>query len=436
MFPNIEKIEKKRLPGFYIDLFVSFLMIFSVVIFNNSLTSLKPLGIMLLLGTFYLVYKSRKNSQLLIFSGLITYVNISVCFGDILQLQNTLGFESLSWQMTLRNSEYNVLAAKSLVLVVAIINIFLNTLFIEKVSESVDIEKKDNQYIFFGGFLILMIFWFFGYGGSMGNTYESNTRTIYEYSIIIFIVVWFYSGSSKFKEYLLYGFVVLYVVQSLIRGDRSSAFPMIIALFILKNFKINLKTLILLAVMGITASNAISAYRLSFSLSNFIDVFTSKYGISSLLSDTVSQSYYTGISIIFSGNYVMDSSKYFLNFLGGIIFGGSFENADVGAISYSYSMNKGGGFFFSWFYFWFGILGVFIGSIILGMILRMFFSSKNNYMKLYTVCLIAMTLRWYLYTPFVLFRTVIFMFSLLLIFCFCIDKLTRNRKPGENYEYK
>ncbi|WP_026830238.1 hypothetical protein [Exiguobacterium antarcticum] len=422
------KIKKNELPGLYVDIFVSCLMFSTIVLLDNSLSSLKPIGVMLLIGTFYLLYKARKNSQLLIFFGLITYVNVSVAFGDLLQVKDTLGYETLFWQTSLRNSEFNVLAAKSLLLVISVINLFLNSKFIKKIEVERKIEKKDNKYIFFGGLIVLFTFWFFGYGGSMGNTYESNTRTIYEYSILVFIVVWFYSGNSKVHQYLLYFFVALYVIQSLIRGDRSSAFPMLIALILVNNYKINLKYLFLLAFSGITVSNIVSAYRLSFSINDFFNVFMTKYGLSSLLSDTVSQSYYTGISIIFSGNLIENSSKYFPNFLAGIVFGGGFNNADVGAISYNYAINKGGGFFFSWFYFWFGILGVLVAAIFLGYLLRMFFVSNNNYLKLYTICLISMTLRWYLYTPFVLFRTVLFIFTLLLILCFVIEKLTVRKK--------
>lgn len=422
------KIKKSDLSGLYADIFVSCLMFLTIVLLDNSLSALKPIGAMLLSGTFYLLYKSRNNSQLLIFFGLITYVNISVVFGDLWMLEDALGYESLVWQMSLRNSEFNVVAAKCLLIVIAVINLLLNSKFIKKIEVDKKIEKKDNKYIFFVGLITLLIFWFFGYGGSMGNTYESNTRTIYEYSILVFIVVWFYSGESKIKQYLLYLFVVLYVIQSLIRGDRSSAFPMIIALILVNNYKINLKYLLLLAISGITMSNVISAYRLSFSLKDFFNVFMDKYGASSFLSDTVSQSYYTGISIVFSGNLISDSIKFFPNFLAGIIFGGGFENADVGAISYNYSMNKGGGFFFSWFYFWFGISGVVVASIFLGYLLRWFFISNNNYLKLYTVCLISMTLRWYLYTPFVLFRTVLFIFTILLCTCFVVEKLTVRKK--------
>lgn len=438
------KIKKNELSGLYTDIFISFLMLSTIVLSDNSLSSLKPIGVMLLIGTFYLLYKSRKSSQLLIFFGLITYVNVSVAFGDLLQVKDTLEYESLVWQMSLRNSEFNVLAAKSLLLVMSVLNLFLNSKFIKKIEVNRKIERKDNKYIFFGGLIVLLIFWFFGYGGSMGNTYESNTRTIYEYSILVFIAVWFYSGESKTRQYLLYLFVFLYVVQSLIRGDRSSAFPMLIALILVKNYKINLKYLLLLAFSGITVSNIVSAYRLSFSINDFLNVFMTKYGLSSLLSDTVSQSYYTGISIMFSGDLITNSSKYFPNFLAGIVFGGGFENADVGAISYNYAINKGGGFFFSWFYFWFGMLGVLAGAIFLGYLLRLFFISNNNYLKLYTVCLISMTLRWYLYTPFVLFRTVLFIFTVLLLVCFMIEKLTLRKKNkilslhkvGINHEIK
>lgn len=261
----------------------------------------------------------------------------------------------------------------------------------------------------------------------MGDTYHSNTRTIYEYSILIFLVVWFYSGKSNIRLLLLYFFAIMYILQALVRGDRSSAFPMILALVLINDFKINLRTLIILAISGILASNIVSAYRIAFSLSDLKDIFFDKYGMTAFLSDTVSQSYYTGITIVKSHYLVNSTESYFFDFLGGIFLGGGFRNADVGAVSFEYLLNKGGGFYFSWFYFWFGIVGVIVGAIVLGYIIRSLFSSQNNYIKLYRICLIVMTFRWYLYTPFVLYRSVIFILSVLLIISIIVDTLTTKK---------
>lgn len=413
----------------YTDIIFSVIIWCAVVILDNSQYSLKYLGILLIIISVYLVYKVRFNSELLILFGLIAYINFSVALGDLLQIGQVLGESSLSWQMEVRLSKYNVLGAKSLLLVMSILNLFVNRIYLSRLKPkaSSPLKKKDNKYIFFVGYFVLLVFWLFGYSDSMGDTYHSNTRTIYEYSILIFLVVWFYSGSSKIKKYLLYSFAVIYILQALVRGDRSSAFPMVLALVLIQNYKINLRTLILLALSGILASNIISAYRIAFSISELKAIFFDKYGMTAFLSDTVSQSYYTGISILNTRDLIPSTMGYFIDFLGGIILGGSFNNADVGAISYNYLLNKGGGFFFSWFYFWFGFLGVIMAGFVLGYLIKLFFRSENDYIKLYKICLIVMAFRWYLYTPFVLFRSVLFIFTILLLLSYIAEKLTSKK---------
>lgn len=419
----------KKILKIYPDILLTVLLLCAIVFLDNSQESLKLLGALLILVSIYFIYKVRFNSDLLILFGLIAYVNISVSLGDLLQISQVLGEESLVWQKSIRDSHYNVIGAKSLLLIMSILNVIINKLNLSNISSKAlaPLEKKNNKYIFIVGYCVLLIFWLFGYSSSIGGTYHSNTRTIYEYSLLIFIVVWFYSGNSKIKKYLLYLFALLYILQSLYRGDRSSAFPMVVALVLIHNYKLSVKSLVLLAFGGIFASNLVSAYRIAFSFTELKNIFFDKYGMTAFLSDTVSQSYYTGISIVNTHDLIPSTIFYFLNFLGGILFGGSFPNADVGAVSYNYLLNKGGGFYFSWFYFWFGFTGVILGGIFLGIVIKKFFWSDNNYMKLYKICLIVMTFRWYLYTPFVLFRSVLFIFSILLLITFIVEKVTTKK---------
>ncbi|GAA0083722.1 hypothetical protein UT300007_01610 [Clostridium sp. CTA-7] len=426
----MDKVNKNlRIAGglkLYTDIIVSIFLWGAIIILDNSQYSLRCLGVLLIFISLYQLFKVRFSTELLILFGTIAYINISVALGDLLQIGQVLGINTLDWQMAVRISEYNALGAKSILLLMSILNLCINRKYLREISPDActPIKKKENNYIFFVGLFILLIFWLFGYETSIGSTYHSNTRTIYEYSIIIFIVVWFYSGNSKIKKYLLYSYATIYILQALIRGDRSSAFPMIIVLFIIQNYKIKIKTLIILAICGIFASNIISVYRVAFSISELKSLYLSKYGMASFLSDTVSQSYYTAITILNVHDIIPSTMGYFINFLGGIIMGGGFNNADVGAISYNYLLNKGGGFYFSWFYFWFGIFGVVIGSFFLGYLIRLFFRSRNNYIKLYKISLIAMSFRWYLYTPFVLFRSVLFIFTILLLICYMVERLT------------
>lgn len=414
----------------YTEIIMSIIAFSAIIFLNNSQQSLVYLGILIIALSIYQVVKVRNNTELLILFGVITYVNTSVALGDLLQISQVLGDETLNWQMAVRMSEYNALGAKSILLVLAILNMMISWKYLNRTKRVTNkpVQKRKNNYIFYVGMCILIIFLIFGYAPTIGDTYQSSTRTIYEYCLIIFIVTWFYSGNSKTKNYILHGYAIVYVLQALSMGDRSSAFPMLLIIFLINNIKIDIKKLAALAIGGILISNLVSAYRLTFSFSQLREVFSTNYGVTALLSDTVSQSYYTGISIINVRDLIPNTMTYFFDFLGGIIMGGSFGNADVGAVANGYLLNKGGGFYFSWFYFWFGFIGVILGSITLGYVIRWFFSSTNNYMKLYKIAIVGMSFRWYLYTPFVLFRTVLFMFTLLLFLSYIVEKLTVKKR--------
>lgn len=423
----LEKRDKQRVVlSMYVDIMISILAIISIIVIKNDYKNLKYLGIIILLISIYQFIKVRNNTALLILFGIITYINIAVSLGDLIEISSPLGEITQNWQRMNRQSEYNAIAAKCIILVMSVLNLCINSKFIFKIKDmDSKIKPKSNKLIFWCGLIILIIFWAFGYANSKGSSYESNTRTIYEYCIIIFIVVWYFSGKSKYKLYLLYSYAGIYVLQAIMRGDRSSAFPMVLVLLVISFPKINIKTIVSLALIGMLASNIISVYRESFSLAEMRQNYFSSYSSSVLTSDTVSQSYYTSIAIVKTGEYLTDKNEYFLDFLVGIIAGGNYRNADIGGVVSDYEMHRGGGFYYSWFYFFFGYLGVIVASIILGFIIRISFASNRAYMKLLKIGIIAMSFRWYLYTPFVLFRSIIFIFLTLLLVTNLLNKISR-----------
>ena len=400
---------------YWYDLLISIVIFFILFYTKNTSENKKIIGIILIFLSFYQLWKVRYNKELLLLFGLIAYINLSVSLGDLLEISPILGVETLSWQKVVRESEANIIGAKCLLLLMSILNLFITGRKLKILKKSQSIITQKNSLIFVLGYALLVIFWYYGYINSMVNTYHSNTRSIYEYCIPLYIVVYYYAGKEKkFKKALL-------------RGDRSSAVPMILLLLLLSRYKVNLKRVICLSIGGILFANLISAWRIAYSFSDLLKIYTKKYGLGSFVSDTVSQSYYTAISIISTSKVLNNTWKYFIDFLGGIVLGGGFRNADIGRVSNDYFLNKGGGMYFSWFYFWGGITGVILGSIFLGLLIRYIFIEKNgNQINLIKICIVVMSFRWYLYTSFVLFRSVLFIFILLLLITKLVDKFTRS----------
>ena len=61
------------------------------------------------------------------------------------------------------------------------------------------------------------------------------------------------------------------------------------------------------------------------------------------MSDTVSQSYYTGISLVAVKERMGNTFKYGIDYIGGIIFGGGYGNSNITNLGKQYALNKGGG---------------------------------------------------------------------------------------------
>ena len=375
--------------------------------------------------TLFLLYKSRVNRNLLLLFSMFAYINISYVFSDILGIGMNLGSNTLLWQEEIRSSGYVSILIDAIVVFIAFfsfllpISVFRKSAGIAKLS----IQKKDNFIIFYTLYFLSIFFWLNGYGESRGATYESVTKPIYEYCLVIFPLMWFYSGKSNLNKGLLVFYVVIYVAKALMMGDRSSAIPMLILVFLLSPFKLNLIRVSAIIFLGITFTNLISIYRLDFDGG---DVYEKVYYLManrSFTSDTVSQSFYTAITIFAASDQYEMPIKYFGNFILGVFLGGSTPNADVINLSGEFYFNRAGGFYFSWFYFWFGFFGIFISAFILASVIRYCSNAKNYAARLYQIMIIVFFIRWYVYTPFVLFRSVFFVFGVLLIIAAIVEYL-------------
>lgn len=377
-----------------------------------------------------MLLKAKDNSYLLILFGIIAYVNFSLVISEILGLATALTNDTLSWQNSIRFSEYWLTGAQSLVIMLSVINIFFDKKFVELTVNGFEFELKDNSIIFYVGYVAIILIWaFLGYASEAGTNYLSDTSALYEYCLVIVPILWLYSGNRMIRKVLLSIFIVLYCGKSMLHGDRSSMLPMLIFFYFMcfDRVKIDIKKIIILAIGGILISNIISVYRTleTQEISSISTNLIAKYGTSFFTSDTVSQSYYTSVVVQLTHDKVNNSFLMFFDFVIGVFLGGNYGNADISTIVSSYYINKYGGLYYSWFYFWFGYVGVFGGSLALGAIIRKIFMKNKAYFNVLKLIVIIFSLRWYVYTPFVFFRSVLFVFSSLYFVCWIFDSVCR-----------
>lgn len=403
---------------------------FSVILINQN-TSNKQLIIPLLIivTSTYLAIRVKESKTLFFLISVITYINISIAV-----LDGFLGGELFSsYQMQLRTSVYNLTYMKSILLNITIVSLALTPAMLKRSAMATvsadDISRKSNIIIVIGGIILITLFIVFGYERGEYETFRASARTIYEYAILLFVIVWYYSGRKKISNMILTGLAVYYIVQGLYYGDRSSALVMIVLLGMVLIKKIRIKKMLLYGVVGILFANAIAVYRnlTNFDLVHILSESINK-GILSLFSDTASASYYTGVAIVATKDLVVNSKwDYVIKFLGSIFVGSSYpglREANVTLVAFDYFHVGGGGLYSSYFYFWGGYFGVIIGAILLSFIIRKVFTSEKTMYVLLQYYMTVMAFRWYLYTPFTLFRTTILMFFLLYFATKFIHKIT------------
>ena len=228
-----------------------------------------------------------------------------------------------------------------------------------------------------------------------------------------------------------------YLFIGLIAGDRSSAF-MLMALIVLYKFKdLSIRKVLILCLAGIFAANAIFLFREG-SIFGGGDAVLYKQGLRTFFSDTAAQSYYSGLTIYYYFDRIInDTVSLFINWVITIFSGSLFVDrttVEFSKLAADYNFNGGGGLFQPTFYAFYGYLGVVLGSIIVAYLLKkVYYSWNNTFCMLLWFVIPAMSFRWYLYTPTTFFRACLFNFGILYLVAKVFDNMT---KPSKHHVSK
>ncbi len=292
-------------------------------------------------------------------------------------------------------------------------------------------KVKNNPIISYTGIVAMFIILVAGYGNELYSTssYISNDNPFIEYSILIYAVVWMFSGKNKIIFFFLSLYAFIYVAYSLLLGDRSASFLMLLLYYLLffNRIKLSMGKIVILAILAIGLSNVVAETR-DGEIDSISEVISNSFE-RGLYSDTVSYSYYATITIS-AAHHIDDTQTYFYGYLKTIIFGGgSSEYGNLAKyVSDNYLYNVGGGLYTSYFYFGFGFFGVFLGALILGMILKKVYSNNGYFSLLFQLLIPVLSIRWYLYGPTTFYRSIFLIGGVLLLVCFIVDKLTKEQE--------
>ena len=377
------------------------------------------------------LFRKEKKVSILLMVQVIVDVNVafSVCFHPEIYLS--------VWQERFYLLPENVITAKALLLFSA--SLTCGLYFAGPVQDhSNEIPKIESSTLIDIVLIVFMLYaLIFGLDRGTVGAYSSNTNPSYEYAIVAFIMLWYGSGGRRGIRFFLIAYAVVYILQGLLFGDRSSAFPMIIALYLLQSrIKPKLPVLLLVGLGGIVFANCIDIFR---NTGVVDEQFFARLVDAGFYSNTVSYSFYAGTAITLFGEYVGNTASYFVDLVLATFLGNSTVNvnlANVAKAAGTTFFNRGGGFSSSFFNFYFGYIGVVVAGLVIGVVVRKLSDGDTLLCNLLTTTLMCFFIRWYVYYPLVLTRSALLVPVVIYVAYRILSKSTRGAGGQTNGDGK
>lgn len=373
-------------------------------------TSMTELGFILFAITIDSLVLFRKSGRIFILLLLLSIANFSLIYGCFWFYKENYYY----WQDTLIDTEAQYVTAQALVIWYIAILIGIYKGFDTKKYYTIETlrDEKFKVYqlapvFFWIGYFFLLYILIFCFDRSV-DSYTSGNSPLYEYSVLIYFCIWQYKPKEAIYKWFLLLFSFLYILQGLIFGDRSSAVPMLLLLYILIMPHIRTYLLWIFSFGGILGANIIGIYRRTFSIERHLfDIVVSR----ALYVDSIAYSFYAGIQIIRASTIsAYEKMETFKEWLISLFLGSGGGRSQYNVVKYIMTIsgdyfNRGGGMSSSYFYFWFGFLGDLISGLLMGFIIGKIFSKSTTFYPLMQLAIIVFALRWYVYFPNVFFRT-------------------------------
>lgn len=412
---------------------ILYILIFNVEIneYTNTVNA-----ILTLIVSGILVYKTRLNPLLVIVSIFIFYSNYSIVIGEYI-----VGGDLSVYYTEVKNTYYYGMAIKMLLMFMSTVTIFYNGKKLD--SKEYKLKTKDNIIIYFAIMIMLLYILVFEVDRGNMNHYSVRISTLYAYSPILLLFLYYFSGGNKTRINIFVLISALFIVQDIYYGGRITSLQIVILIAItLFIDKIQFGKMIKLTCIGIVANSLIAAYRRSYTLYG-INIFEI---ISNLIEgyfvfDTPVGAYYASATHIAAAESIGWDIRIesFLSFLKSIALGSKDIISNVTIfVSDNYYLNGGGGVLPSHFYFWLGWSGVILISIIVVLLFNKIGECRSDISKLIILSIISRSPSWYLYTPTNFFRSAMFMTMIMYFVFIVLNRLSLNigRKNIEIKKYK
>lgn len=405
-------ISKKNKTLIKNIIFLIFALIFLLILYNGvSFFEIKILSYSLILMLLYLLYRVRKNIYLFLIFSLIFYFNYSIIIANYLKVNPTNYFATFS------NDHVSLLGMYILYIFHLSLILFL-PLEINREKKRLLSSSKSNKSLILMIMLLSVLVYILitQFKIPQISGLRGKASPLYEYSIIFFIIGFYFFGKIKFYRYLLTILLILYILQDFFFGGRITGLQLILMYFIIfYAHNIKIIKVIPFIVSGFIILSIIGEYRGDIKLSlNVINNIVSELFEKMFALDTAYSAYFTSLTFLKVKELTSFSEviNLFKKFVITMIVGGRISNHNLPKYTSNYITHYGGGLLPFYFYFYLSWIGVLLSSFLISFYIKIINNIKKRskgLKKCVMVYIVATVFRWYLYSPSNLLRGIILM---------------------------
>lgn len=397
-------------------------------LYSNKLNII--IAYLVIITSIIMIYKYKDSLPLFLMSFFIGYSNYSIAY--IVYIKQSP--PSILYNQITDINVYGI--AISAILLFNIVLITSNYLNSSKVK--IVAHYSENIILCICLIFFLVLIFIFSYDRSGISSVRSSSTPVYEYSLILFILLFYYGSKNLIIRFCYTLILVIFSFQSFFTGNRVEAISFIFA-FIIYHYsnKLNYKQLLPLLIIGIIFMSMIGEFRSEMTLS-FSAISSTLINMlnNGLTFNTAYWAFFPSLSIIEMSDRINFIEKLYLfgQSIKYIFLGSSVPDSSLIIYAKKYYVHSMGNISIIYFYFWFKEIGFIFFSFLSTMYIRLHKYMDNRYINDYKakylyllfVYFISTTPRWYLYSPFPLLRGVLIFSVCYLIFEF-FDRLIKSK---------
>ena len=337
--------------------------------------SLEPSGIIAfaaVVEAFVLCVHFSKNRLLLLVSIVMLYATYSVMF------VNYTSPLTASFFTTYRNTDAAGIALSSLLLFLSCLLLFAPK-EVKRFGKGSELLKNamGNTILVVVLCVVLVLILIFGFGrpSAIGGD-RGSPSAIYEYSMVFFLLGFYFAGERKSLRIVLCILVGLFALQNIIYGGRVTALQLLLILFFACfSKKVSSTQFAVLVAFGLLFFNFLGSIRtglVSASVDDIVEAWNESLA-RGFAWDTAYSSWHTSITFLLYGDIVSSNEHLvlFWHWIQSVFLGGSVPMSNLAQLTLSYFYHYFGGVLPIFFQFYLGPLGVVLIAAYVSVVFRL-----------------------------------------------------------------